>query len=148
METLKKALKIFALSLLLIASLFQVTYAENYPIPFDRIKEVAVQEGDKDENGNFTWETQIEDLEYWMIYFPDDGSVAFGQSAPMGLYSWGVPYGNEGILLIETLMGQIISLATIDRNLATEMANEFLKGQEESIKNPKEIPTTRNLLKV
>ena len=148
METLKKGLKILVLSLLMIASLVQVTYAENYPIPFDRIKEVAVQEGDKDENGNFTWETQIEDLEYWMIYFPDDGSVAFGQSAPMGLYSWGVLYGNEGFLLIETLLGQIISMSMIDGKLATEMANEFLKGPEGSIKKLKEIPATTNLLKV
>ncbi len=148
METLIKGLKILVLSLLLIGSLFQVTYAENYPIPFDRIKEVTLKQGDRDENGNFIWEIQIEDVEYWTIYFPDDGSVAFGQSSPMGLYSWGVLYTKEGFLLTETVMGQIINLATIDRNLAMEMANEFLKGPEGSIKDPKEIPVTKSLLKV
>ncbi len=148
METLKKGLKILILSLLLIASLFQVTYAENYAIPFELIKEVTLKQGDKDENGNFTWEIQIEDVEYWTIYFPDDGSVAFGQSALMGLYSWGVLSGNEGFLLIETLLGQIISMSMIDGKLATEMANEFLKGPEGSINKLKEIPAVRNLLKV
>jgi hypothetical protein len=148
METLKKGLKILILSLLMIASLVQVTYAENYPIPFDLIKEVTLKQGDRDENGNFIWEIQIEDVEYWTIYFPDDGSVAFGQSALMGLYSWGVLSGNEDFLLIETLLGQIISMSMIDGKLATEMANEFLKGPEGSIKKLKEIPATRNLLKV
>lgn len=147
MQRFRQTLKVIAFSALFLAFLSQAAPAQEYPAPFDLIKEVAVKQGEKDQSGNFIWARQIEEMQYWMVFAPVDGSVAFGQSTPMGLYSWGVAYGSKGeFQFIETFIGQIANFVLIEGDLAIEIASEFLKELGKWINSPNEVPKNKDRL--
>jgi len=92
MKTLKMILKIILFaSLLLIINSSAVTYGQELPVPFDRIKELAIAQGQKNDDGAFMWEGTVENVEFWMVYSPSDQSIGCGQRTDTGSYGWESP---------------------------------------------------------
>ena len=142
MKTLKMILKIIVLTSLLLASSSAATHGQELPVPFDRIKEFAVTQGQKNEDGAFMWEKTFENVEYWMVYSPNDESIGCGQRTDSGSYGWGIAYGLKGdFQFVEARMGQIVNFLVIGLENAIEIVNQFFKEVEPLVENSKESPT-------
>jgi len=129
--------------------LVEVTHGQNYPVPLDRIKEVVVTQGKKDNGGSFLWKKEIEDVAYWMVYCPSDGSVAFGKGMGSGFYSWGIAYGLKGeFQFLEAIRGLVITFLVIEAENAIEIADQFFKELETLIGNPLDCPTEGKWIEV
>ena len=142
-----RALKIIAkiilfASLLLIINSSAVSYGQELPVPFDRIKEFAITQGQKNGDGAFLWERTVENVEYWMVYSPSDESIGCGQRTDTGSYGWGIAYGLKGdFQFIEARMGQIVNFLLIEQQNAIEIVNQFFKELEAVVGNPLELKT-------
>ena len=142
MKTLKMILKIILFASLLLANSSAVTYGQELPVPFDRIKEFAITQGQKNEDGAFMWEGTAENVEYWMVYSPSDESIGCGQRTDSGGYGWGIAYGLKGdFQFVEARTGQIVNFLLIELENAIEIVNQFFKEVEPLIENSKESPT-------
>ncbi len=140
MKRLKMILKIILFASLLLCNSSAVTYGEDLPAPFDRIKELAIAKGEKNEDGTFLWEKSIDNVEYWMIYSTIDESIGCGQRTDSGSYGWGIAYGLKGdFQFIEARMGQIINFLLIEEENAIEIVNQFFKMLEAAIGSPLEL---------
>jgi hypothetical protein len=142
MKTLKMILKIILFTSLLLVNSSAVTYGQELPVPFDRIKEFAITQGQKNEDGAFMWEGAVENVEFWMVYSPSDESIGCGQRTDSGSYGWGIAYGLKGdFQFVEARMGQIVNFLVIGLENAIEIVNQFFKEVEPLIENSKESPT-------
>jgi hypothetical protein len=142
MKALKMILKIILFTSLLLINSSAVTNGQELPVPFDRIKEFAVTQGQKNEDGAFMWEKTVENVEYWMVYSPSDESIGCGQRTDSGSYGWGIAYGLKGdFQFVEARMGQIVNFLVIGLENAIEIVNQFFKEVEPLIENSKESPT-------
>jgi hypothetical protein len=142
MKTLKMILKIILFASLLLVNSSAVTYGQELPVPFDRIKELAITQGQKNEDGAFMWEGTVENVEFWMVYSPGDESIGCGQRTDSGSYGWGIAYGFKGdFQFVEARMGQIVNFLVIGLENAVEIVNQFFKEVEPLIQNSKESPT-------
>jgi len=142
MKTLKAILKIILFASLLLVNSSAVTNGQELPVPFDRIKEFAIAQGQKNEDGAFLWEGTIENIQFWMVYSPSDESIGCGQRTDSGKYGWGIAYGLKGdFQFVEARMGQIVNFLVIELENATEIVNQFFKEVEPLIENSKESPT-------
>jgi hypothetical protein len=142
MKSLKIILKIILFASLLLANSSAVTYGQDLPVPFDRMKEVAITQGQKNDDGAFMWEKTVENVEYWMVYSPSDQSIGCGQRTESGSYGWGIAYGLRGdFQFVEARMGQIVNLLIIEQENAIEIANQFFKELEAMVGNPLELKT-------
>jgi len=140
MKTLKIILKIVLFASLLLAHSSAVTYGQDLPVPFDRIKEFAVTQGQKNDDGAFMWEKTVENVEYWMVYSPSDQSIGCGQRTDSGSYGWGIAYGLRGdFQFVEARIGQIVNFLVIAQENAIEIANQFFKELEGMVGNPLEL---------
>jgi hypothetical protein len=142
MKILKVILKVILFVSLLLATSSAVTYGQELPVPFDRIKEFAVTQGQKNGDGAFMWEKTVENVEYWMVYSPGDESIGCGQRTDSGSYGWGIAYGLKGdFQFVEARMGQIVNFLLIGEENAVEIVNQFFKEVQPLIENSKESPT-------
>jgi hypothetical protein len=142
MKTLKMILKVILFASLLLANSSAVTYGQELPVPFDRIKALAVTQGQKNDDGAFMWEKTVENVEFWMVYSPSDESIGCGQRTGSGSYSWGIAYGLNGdFQFAEARMGQIVNLLAVEKENAIEIANQFFKELEAVVGNPSELMT-------
>ena len=142
MKTLKMILKIILFTSLLLVNSSAVTHGQELPVPFDRIKELAVTQGQKNEDGAFLWEGTVENVEFWMVYSPSDESIGCGQRTDSGSYGWGIAYGLKGdFQFVEARMGQVVNFLVIGLENAIEIVNQFFKEVEPLIQNSKESPT-------
>jgi hypothetical protein len=142
MKTLKMILKIILFTSLLLSNSSAVTYGQELPVPFDRIKEFAITQGQKNEDGAFMWEGTVENIEFWMVYSPSDESIGCGQRTDSGSYGWGIAYGLKGdFQFVEARMGQIVNFLVLGLENATEIVNQFFKEVEPLIQNSKEPST-------
>ena len=142
MKILKMILKVILFVFLLLANSSAVTHGQELPVPFDRIKEFAVTQGQKNGDGAFMWEKTAENVEYWMVYSPSDESIGCGQRTDSGSYGWGIAYGLKGdFQFVEARMGQIVNFLVIGLENAVEIVNQFFKEVEPLIENSKESPT-------
>jgi hypothetical protein len=142
MKTLKMILKVILFGSLLLTNSSAVTYGQDLPVPFDRIKEYAITQGQKNEEGTFMWEKTVENVEYWMVYSPSDESIGCGQRTDSGSYGWGIAYGLKGdFQFVEAKMGQIVNFLVIAQENAIEIANQFFKELEAMVGNPLELNT-------
>ena len=117
-------------------------HAADYPLPFDQMKEVVMAEGEKGDDGKLVLKKQVTGIEYWMIYFPDDGSIAFGKATSPRTYSWGILYDLEGkFLFLETFLGQVVNLHYVEAEGAIEVGNQFIKDLEGWAEDSTEKPT-------
>jgi len=149
MKALKMILKIILFASLLFTNSSAVTYGQDFPIPFDRIKAVAIAQGQKNDDGTFMWEKTVENVEYWMVYSPSDESIGCGQRSDSGSYGWGIAYGLKGdFQFVEARMGQIVNFLVIEQENAIEIANQFLKELEGLFGNPVEIQTDGRWVKI
>lgn len=124
-------------------------HAADYLTPFNQMKEVVLAQGEKSDDGTFVLQRQLNGIEYWMIYFPSDGSIAFGKATSSGSYSWGILYDLEGkFLLLETFMGQLVNLTFVEAEGAIEVASQFVGELEALIGGPSGGPTRANLINV
>jgi hypothetical protein len=137
MKTSKTISRVFVLALVSVAFLAQIPYAQDYPAPFDQIKELAVTQGKKDNDGCYSWGMEAEGVEFWVAHCLSDKSVAFGKGAPDGSYRWGVACGPQGdYVFLEAVMGQVVTAVPVESESAVGAANEFFKEVETLIKNP------------
>jgi hypothetical protein len=142
MKTVKIILKIILFASLLLANSSAVSYSQDFPIPFDRIKAVAIAQGQKNDDGAFMWEKTVENVEYWMVYSPSDESIGCGQRTDSGSYGWGIAYGLRGdFQFVEARMGQIVNFLVIGEENAIEIANQFFKELEAAVGDPLELKT-------
>jgi len=142
MKPLKLILKIILFVSLLLAHSSAVTYGQELPMPFDRIKTLAVTQGQKNDDGAFMWERTVENVEFWMVYSPSDESIGCGQRTDSGSYGWGIAYGLKGdFQFVEARMGQIVNFLVIGLENAIEIVNQFFKEVEPLIENSKDSPT-------
>ncbi len=142
METPKAISRVFVLALVSVAFFAQIPYAQDYPAPFDRIKELAVTQGKKDNDGCYSWGMETEGVEFWMAHCLTDGSIAFGKGTPSGSYRWGIAYRPQGdYVFLETVMGQVVTALPIESDSAVEAANEFFQELETLMGNQIESPT-------
>jgi hypothetical protein len=142
MKTLKMILKIILLTSLLLVNSSGVTNGQELPVPFDRIKEFAITQGQKNEDGAFLWEGTAENVEFWMVYSPSDESIGCGQRTNSGSYGWGIAYGLKGdFQFVEARMGQIVNFLVIGLENAIEIVNQFFKEVEPLIENSEESLT-------
>ena len=140
MKALKMILKIILFGSLLLAHSSAVSHGQDLPVPFDRIKEFAVTQGQKNDEGAFMWEKTVENVEYWMIYSPSDESIGCGQRTDSGSYSWGIAYGLRGdFQFVEARMGQIVNFLVLAQENAIEIANQFFQELEGMVGNPLEL---------
>ena len=141
MKALKMILKIILFGSLLLAHSSAVSHGQDLPVPFDRIKEFAVAQGQKNDESAFMWEKTVENVEYWMIYSPTDESIGCGQRTDTGSYGWGIAYGLKGdFQFVEARMGQIVNFLVIGLENAIEIVNQFFKEVDPLIENSKESP--------
>jgi len=118
------------------------TFGQDFPIPFDRIKAVAIAQGQKNDDGAFTWEKTVENVEYWMVYSPIDESIGCGQRTDSGSYGWGIAYGQTGdFQFVEARIGQIVNFLVIEQENAIEIVNQFFEELEAVVGNPLELKT-------
>ena len=142
MKALKMILKIILLASLLLANSSAVTYGQELPVPFDRIRELAITQGQKNEDGAFMWERTVDNVEFWMVYSPSDESIGCGQRTDSGSYGWGIAYGFKGdFQFVEARMGQIVNFLVIAQENAIEIVNQFFKEVGPLIENSKESLT-------
>ena len=142
MKTPKAISRVFVLALVSMAFFAQIPYAQDYPAPFDRIKELAVTQGKKDNDGCYSWGMETEGVEFWMAHCLTDGSVAFGKGTPSGSYRWGIACGPQGdYVFLEAVMGQVVTAVPVESESAIGAANEFFKEVETLIRNPITSPT-------
>ncbi len=142
MKPLKLILKIILFASLLLAHSSAVTYGQELPVPFDRIKALAVTQGQKNDDGAFMWERTVENVEFWMVYSPSDESIGCGQRTDTGSYGWGIAYGMKGdFQFVEARMGQIVNFLVIGLENAIEIVNQFFKELETVVENPSELMT-------
>ena len=140
MKPLKMILKIILFASLLLAHSSAVTYDQELPVPFDRIKAFTVTQGQKNDDGAFMWEKTVENVEYWMVYSPSDESIGCGQRTDSGSYGWGIAYGLKGdFQFVEARMGQIVNLLIIAQENAIQIVNQFFKELEGMVGNPLEL---------
>ncbi|MGQ9645416.1 MAG: hypothetical protein ACUVWO_02615 [Thermodesulfobacteriota bacterium] len=141
MKGLKMILKVILFASLLLCSSSAVSYGQEVPAPFDRIKELAITQGQKNDDGAFMWEKTVESVEYWMVYSPIDESIGCGQRTDSGSYGWGIAYGLKGdFQFVEARMGQIVNFLLIEQESAIEIVNQFFKQVETLIENLKDSP--------
>ena len=120
-------------------------HAADYPLPFSQMKEVVVAQGEKADDGTFVLQKRVTGVEYWMIYFPSDGSVAFGKATNSGSYSWGILYNLEGkSLFLETFLGQIVNLYYVESEGAIELGRQFVMDLQGPDDRPPAEPTKAN----
>jgi hypothetical protein len=137
MKALNMMLKIILFASLLLINSSAVNYGQDLPVPFDRMKEVTITQGQKNEDGAFTWERTIENVEYWMVYSPSDQSIGCGQRTDSGSYAWAIGYGLKGdFQFVEARMGQIVNFLVIAQENAIEIANQFFEELEAMVGNP------------
>ncbi len=149
MRALKMILKIFLFLSLLLTGSSAAIHGQDFPIPFDRIKTVAIEQGQKDNEGTFMWEKQVENVEYWMVYSPSDQSVGCGKRTNTGSYGWGIAYGVKGdFQFVEARMGQVVNFLLLEQENAIDIANQFLKELEGLVENPIEIQTQDKWVKI
>ena len=149
MKALKMIFKIVLFVSLLLANSSAVTYGQDFPIPFDRIKAVALAQGQQNDDGAFMWEKTVENVEYWMVYSPSDESIGCGQRTDSGSYGWGIAYGLKGdFQFVEARMGQIVNFLVIGLENAVEIVNQFFKEVEPLIENSKESPTEEKRVRI
>jgi len=142
MKTSKTISRVFVLALVSVAFIAQIPYAQDYPAPFDQIKELAVTQGKKDNDGCYSWGMEAEGIEFWVAHCLSDKSVAFGKGAPDGSYRWGVACGPQGdYVFLEAVMGQVVTAVPVESESALGAANEFFKEVETLIRNPIISPT-------
>jgi hypothetical protein len=142
MKTPKTFSRVFVLALVSVAFVAQIPYAQDYPAPFDQIKELAVTQGKKDNDGCYTWGMESEGVEFWVAHCLSDKSVAFGKGAPDGSYRWGIASGPQGdYVFLEAVMGQVVTAVSVESESALGVANEFFTEVETLIKNPTLSPT-------
>ena len=142
MKTLKEISKLVVLALVSMAFFAQIPYAQDYSAPFDRIKELAVTQGKKDNDGCYSWGMETEGVEFWMAHCLTDGSVAFGKGTPSGSYRWGIACGPQGdYVFLEAFMGQVVTALPVESDSAVEAANEFFQELETLMGNQIESPT-------
>jgi hypothetical protein len=142
MKTSKTISRVFVLALVSVAFIAQIPYAQDYPAPFDQIRELAVTQGKKDNDGCYTWGMEAEGVEFWVAHCLSDKSVAFGKGAPDGSYRWGVACGPQGdYVFLEAVMGQVVTAVSVESESALGAANEFFKELETLIRNPIRSPT-------
>jgi hypothetical protein len=141
MKPLKMILKIVLFASLLLCTSSAVTYGQDFPIPFDRIKAIALAQGQQNDDGAFMWEKTLENVEYWMVYSPSDESIGCGQRTSSGSYGWGIAYGLKGdFQFVEARMGQIINFLLIEEENAIEIVNQFFRQVEPLIENLTDSP--------
>ncbi len=129
--TMKMTLRVLVFAACLLPFIAQSTHAAEYPLPLDRMKEVVLSEGQKSEDGTIVLQKRVTETEYWMIYFPDDGSIGFGKASSSGTYSWGILYDPEGkYLFLETFLGKVVNLYYVQAEGAIEVGNQFIKDLE------------------
>jgi hypothetical protein len=142
MKTPKTFSRVFVLVLVSVAFVAQIPHAEDYPAPFDQIKELAVTQGKKDNDGCYLWGMENEGIEFWVAHCLSDSSVAFGKGAPDGSYRWGIACGPSGdYVFLESVMGQVVTAAPVESESAIGAADEFYKEVETLIRNPIISPT-------
>jgi len=142
MKTPKAISRVFVLTLVSVAFIAQIPYAQDYPAPFDRIKELAVTQGKKDNDGCYSWGMETEGVEFWVAHCLSNKSVAFGKGTPDGSYRWGVAYGLQGdYVFLETIMGQVVTALPVESETAVGTANEFFQELETLMGNQIESPT-------
>lgn len=142
MKTLRMIFKVILFVSLLLANSSAVTHGQEFPVLFDRIKEFAIAQGQKNGDGAFMWEKTAENVEYWMVYSPIDESIGCGQRTDSGSYGWGIAYGLKGdFQFVEARMGQIVNFLIIGEENAIAIVNQFFKEVEPLIENSKESPT-------
>jgi hypothetical protein len=142
MKALKMVVKIILIASLLLSGSSAVTYGQELPVPFDRIKALAVAQGQKNDDGAFMWEKTVESIEYWMVYSPSDESIGCGQRTDTGSYGWGIAYGLKGdFQFVEARMGQIVNFLVIAQENAIEIVNQFFKELEAAVGSPLELVT-------
>jgi hypothetical protein len=140
MKPLKIILKVILFASLLLMNSSAVSYGQDLPVPFDRIREFAITQGQQNEDGAFMWERTVENVEYWMVYSPIDESIGCGQWTDSGSYGWGIAYGLKGdFQFVEARMGQIVNFLVIAQENAIAIANQFFKELEAVVKNPLEL---------
>jgi hypothetical protein len=137
MKTPKAISRVFVLALVSVAFIAQIPYAQDYPAPFDQIKELAVTQGKKDNDGCYSWGMEAEGVEFWVAHCLSDKSVAFGKGAPDGSYRWGIACGPQGgYVFLEAVMGQVVTAVSVESESAVGAANEFFKEVQTLIENP------------
>lgn len=142
MKPLKVILKIVLFASLLLCTSSAVTYGQDLPAPFDRIKEFAITQGQKNGDGTFLWEKTVENVEYWMVYSTIDESIGCGQRTDSNSYGWGIAYGLKGdFQFVEARMGQIVNFLLLEEENAIEIVNQFFKQVEPLIENLKDSLT-------
>lgn len=141
MKTSKVISRVFILTLVSVAFIAQIPYAQDYPAPFDQIKELAVSQGKMDDDGCYLWGMESEGVELWVAHCLSDKSVAFGKGVPDGSYRWGLASGPQGdYVFLETVMGQVVTAVPVESESAIGAANEFFKEVQTLIENPKISP--------
>ncbi len=141
MKPLKMVLKIVLFASLLLCASSAATHGQDLPAPFDRIKALAITQGQKNEDGAFLWEGSVDHVEYWMVYSPSDESIGCGQKTTSGSYGWGIAYGLKGdFQFVEASMGQIVNFLLIEEEHAIAIVNQFFKQVEGLIEQTKESP--------
>lgn len=142
MKTSKVISRVFVLTLVSLAFIAQIPYAQDYPAPFDQIKELAVTQGKKDDGGCYLWGKESEGVEFWVAHCLSDKSVAFGKGVPDGSYRWGLASGPQGdYVFLETVMGQVVTAVPVESETAIGAANEFFEEVQTLIESPKISPT-------
>jgi len=149
MRALKIIFRIILFVSLLLTGSSAAIHGQDFPIPFDRIRAVAIAQGQEDNQGTFTWEKQVENVEYWMVYSQSDQSVGCGKRMNSGSYGWGIAYGLKGdFQFVEARMGQVVNFLLLEQENAIDIANQFLKELEGLLENPKEIQTQDKWVKI
>jgi hypothetical protein len=142
MKTSKVISRVFVLTLVSVAFIAQIPYAQDYPAPFDQIKELAVSQGKKDNDGCYLWGMENEGVEFWVAHCLSDKSVAFGKGVPDGSYRWGIACGPQGdYVFLESVMGQVVTAVPVESEGAIGAADEFFKEVETLIRKPITSPT-------
>jgi hypothetical protein len=149
MRALKMILRIFLFISLLLTGSSAAIHGQDFPIPFDRIKAVAIAQGQEDNQGTFMWEKQVENVEYWMVYSQSDQSVGCGKRTNSGSYGWGIAYGLKGdFQFVEARMGQVVNFLLLEQENAIDIANQFLKELEGLLENPTEVQAQEKWVKI
>jgi hypothetical protein len=142
MKTSKAISRAFVLALVSVAFIAQIPHAEDYPAPFDQMKELAVTQGKKDDDGCYSWGMETEGVEFWVAHCLSDKSIAFGKGTPDGSYRWGIACGPQGdYVFLEAVMGQVVTAVPVESESAIGAADEFFKEVETLIRNPITSPT-------
>ncbi len=124
-------------------------HAADYPIPFEKMKEVVLAQGEKDNDGTIVLRKQANEIEYYMIYFPNDGSIGFGKATSSGSYSWGILYDTGGkFVFLETFLGQLVNLYLVEAAGAIEVANQFVTELDALAGNGPGSLIKTNLIKI